>query len=112
MTIINDIEKDREAGTPGPWSVSGPGDAGYIIATGELIAETYGVGENCDGYDADARRIARVPQLEALALKGAELEKKSKLALGAMEFMEGLGNSRAATDLRAALTAWEELTNE
>jgi len=62
------LKKDREAGTPGPWGCKD----GDIVPVGrdtdDVISTLY------QGTpDADARRIARVPDLEALALAGREL---------------------------------------
>lgn len=74
MSLIDDIKRDREAGTPGPWL---PDEC-----EGEIIHEHSGAGtwvaavccgEYCSepSEQADTRRIARVPEIEA-ALLAAE----------------------------------------
>ena len=58
MTIFDDIRKDREAGTE---------DCSAIVMAKPIQDFSW------DEIDADARRIARVPRLERIALAGAEL---------------------------------------
>lgn len=119
MNLIEQIKADREAGTPGPWRrgqdgnprVYGPDGSG--IHSGLLMSEA---GDVFKG-PANARRIARVPDIEAALLDAEpallaaeELAKSADAAFNAIEFMEGLGNSRVSVDLRAALAAYRKAT--
>ena len=74
MTMIDDIRRDKEAGTPGPWKV----DADSDVVTGPLgymVADLLVLDNNPTDADiANARRIARVPDMED-ALLAAESEK-------------------------------------
>ena len=83
MTLIEQIKRDREAGTPGPWqrakslrnhrlddfNVDGPDRRG-ICSTGGYADGKEGTH---DENKANARRIARVPDLEAALLAADEL---------------------------------------
>jgi hypothetical protein len=86
MSMIDDIKRDREAGTPGPWrihvltSVDPNGDEWETDVEVETSSGKYihghDLGYGC-GVDnevrTNARRIARLPDLEAkyIALKEA-----------------------------------------
>lgn len=91
MTLFDEIRRDMEAGTPGPWvhngrtgvKASGSVDT-YSGAVWGSIAFAEPTRANdfegrewtCAGDEtANARRIARVPQLEAIALAAGELAK-------------------------------------
>lgn len=73
MSLINDIKRDREAGTPGPWMADG-GDGEIFYNDGDVFPWVC-----CINFDntpnaqalADCERIARVPDMEA-ALLAAE----------------------------------------
>ena len=117
--LLEQIESDREAGTPGPWLIPDKSSLGCIENQGgEIIAETYGIGENCSGYDADARRIARVPEMEAILLEqAAKLEAAEAMAeaLGqiAKEAWKTKVNPDKIFDIAAATHAtWKEANNE
>lgn len=93
MSLIDDIKRDREAGTPGRWvSPYELYDNGWELETGG--ENTYvGIGPKCAGQskppvaitavesafgrdavvDANARRIARVPDMEAALLAADRL---------------------------------------
>jgi len=81
MTIFDDIKRDREAGTPGDWDKSGSHrmetEFGVYADSGRSICSTGGYYDGLDqthGQNvSNARRIARVPQLEAIALAAEEL---------------------------------------
>lgn len=114
--LIEQIKRDREAGTPGPWAAKKSafevfnvdhGEMKYEIAADfTLIAALYS-----SDIDPDARRIARVPAMEE-ALLAAE-----KLADGFELLIQDLMNDEEAdadnladalcnlVDLRAALEA-------
>ncbi len=70
MTIYDDIRKDREAGTPGDWSVGERCCYTPIMAVGEEepIAWVDFISR------ADLRRACRAPKLEAIALAAEGLE--------------------------------------
>lgn len=124
--LLEQIKNDREAGTPGPWLIPDKSSLGCIENHGgEIIAETYGIGENCSGYDADARRIARVPEMETLLMEqAAKLEAAEAMAEalkfyapetvdmgpigGEVTFAAGDDAGKRAT---AALAAWKEANN-
>lgn len=89
MSMIDDIKRDREAGTPGPWlhgGFSGVHAYGICdtmdcsvlgrIATAEITDRTDRDGRHWStsgNSETNARRIARLPDLEAkyIALKEA-----------------------------------------
>lgn len=81
MSIFDDIRKDLEAGTPGDWTYGG-GRTLHAEARespngnrdGALAVVVAGE-ENAWIYEHDCYRIARVPQLEAIALAAEELVK-------------------------------------
>lgn len=70
MTLINDIRKDLEEGTPGPWRHSPwhieEGPDGVYAPDAWLICTTSSA--------PNAHRIARVPEMEAALLAAEELE--------------------------------------
>lgn len=81
MSITDQIKKDREAGTPGPWklhdteSYDGRSTTHYQEVWSDdldVICEEVTRAHN-DGGSANMRRIARVPELEEIALAAAEL---------------------------------------
>jgi hypothetical protein len=115
MSLIDDIQRDREGGTPGPWHamrnsvlVYGTVDtfSGRVlgtIATALPAEETDFEGRiwSASGDEAiNARRIARVPQLERIALAAhAALERWDSTDWKAASTAEVMN------DLRAALRA-------
>lgn len=89
MTLIEQIKRDREAGTPGPWGrrphwADDDGREVFPRADekppfGEWTAIATVTAHDDTDYgekaEANARRIARVPQLEAALLAAEELAK-------------------------------------
>lgn len=79
MTIFDDIRKDREAGTPGEWTLCYEGGCTHLDMIdhpdmkSQMCDETYypWVPDNLN----DWKRIARVPRLERIALAAEELAK-------------------------------------
>lgn len=75
MTLDTEqIRKDREAGTPGPWHVGRYAlqdiDRGWFVGgNGYCRAQIVGPATH---IEANARRIARVPELEAAVLAANE----------------------------------------
>lgn len=108
MTLIDDIKRDREAGTPGPWETYSK-DSGIRHHTDppfghhDYIAVI--VAANQRPF-SDARRIARVPQMEAALLAAEELAKATEWAADNLRGISA--NQRDALDaLREALGAGE-----
>lgn len=112
MTIIKEIKADMAAGTAGPWhegrfwSVHPSADIGGTIAS---TSGRSGAWQGPDQASANARRIARVPEMEALVLAGARAvellrEYREKTPLGHQPHMI----SERADE---ALTAWEEIAD-
>lgn len=107
MTLIEQIKKDVEVGTPGDWELEKPNgtwgripgtEHGYIFMS--CIIDGY---PNAD--EANARRIARVPQMETALLAAEELagavESWENAAVDHMEFQD---------KLFAALSAYRSAT--
>lgn len=86
MTMIDDIKRDREAGTPGPWKAT-RNTAFWEIEVPEAWGQVepgvlpYSIGDVCASDPGDtkglqelnARRIARVPDMEAALIAADEL---------------------------------------
>lgn len=76
MTLIDDIRKDREAGTPGEWRVLDGKHSLQIHSEKHWIANIKC--ESCPAHeDANARRIARVPEMEAALIAADEALQKA-----------------------------------
>ena len=77
MSLLDDIRKDRDAGTQGPWRVRYEGGCTHLDMLShpdmqsQMCDETYypWVPDNLTDWD----RIARVPQMEAALLAADEL---------------------------------------
>ena len=98
MTIFDDIRKDREAGTPGDWRMHYDED-GY---TGEIRGTLDSDYDRCiaDWVGIyDARRIARVPRLE-------------RIALAAEQVVDAVLRSDPWEDIDAALAAFRAACGE
>lgn len=80
------LEADREVGTPGPWrlgswgdNVFGTGPRNEWLSVCRVKRDDAAIEESNDGFDA--RRIARVPDLEAYAMRAKrQLEAAEALA--------------------------------
>ena len=123
MSIFDEIERDAETGTPGPWQVDGTRHTGDLKMGPN--ARLHFVGPDDDGVAAvffdmktgvgftDARRIARVPDLERIALAVNELAEVAYLALSLID-QDNLEAKAGwdALDIAAttALTAFREAT--
>ena len=90
MSIFDQIKADAEAGTPGPWEIgnleSWEGFSGVAFRrvyfpskSDEDIHEAHVRGEDCD---ANARRIARVPELERMVLEMKDTLENIVIAYG------------------------------
>lgn len=56
-----ELERDRVAGTPGPWAA----DENEIFAADVNIVDCWLAGSTIDEFEANIRRVARLPDLEA-----------------------------------------------
>ena len=99
MTIIDDIKRDREAGTPGDWYVEYKHGSTRLIMPKhpdpcQMCDETYypWVPENLSDWE----RIARVPQMEAALLAAEELAKATEWAANNLRGISA--NQRDALD--------------
>lgn len=76
---IEDIKRDREAGTPGAWDAEGlaehslPNERPWVGIIEESRYAALSCGETQQEAVANARRIARVPELEAALLEAVDL---------------------------------------
>lgn len=82
MSLINDIKRDREAGTPGPWRVVDSNSIGDRCThyyqevwndETDILVTTEVTRAHNDGGRVNVRRIARVPDMEAALLAAEEL---------------------------------------
>lgn len=74
MTInLEELKKDREAGTPGEWLYKYT-RLGHTVRQSEA-SNALIVANNMGNPEPDARRIARVPALEEMLLEAVELLK-------------------------------------
>jgi len=98
MSIFDEIEADAKAGTQDDWfsitddqgmSNAGPYVAVHQMSSNRSIAHVLCVdkcGRHFDlPYAANARRIARVPQLERIALAAKELADAAHLTLSLID---------------------------
>ena len=120
MSMIEDIKRDLEAGTPGPWRHDGYNGAQAYgscdtidcavlgrVATAESLTKQDPDGRtfSASGDEfTNARRIARVPDMEAALLAAEELADavdewgaKGRTEATAAALNTALGNYRAAT---------------
>lgn len=112
MTIFDDIRKDAEAGTKGPWRVGPVDDTRVEDALGNEVAQIDGDYNQPDLWpimEANARRIARVPELERIALAAEAhiewLKNEIKACEAAGDRAGVIAYSRALTHIRAAAEA-------
>jgi len=77
MIDLDEIKRDMEAGTPGPWIIPGQPDKvccdGYTRYGGAKVVTTAASPAWMQGDEpfANARRIARVPDMEATIIEQA-----------------------------------------
>lgn len=76
MTLVDDIRRDRKLGSHGPWIVGPVDDTRVEDGAGNEVAQIDGDYNQPDTWpimEANTRRIARVPQLEEIALVADEM---------------------------------------
>lgn len=77
--ISDEIQKDRETGTPGPWHIGSNNPSRVFDLAGNPVIQRDPSFRDAERCEANARRIARVPELEeaylALTAENAELKK-------------------------------------
>ena len=85
MSLLDDIRKDHDAGTDGPWFVNA-GDSewssGITGMNGYAVVWVSSRPDEGIQNDADAPRIARVPQMEAALLAADELATDMMICIG------------------------------
>lgn len=79
MSLLDDIRRDMAQGTPGPWCNSQLDAREIEVAeSGQPVGETYG---RNDETLANARRCARVPDMEKALLAWADAMRKADEAI-------------------------------
>ena len=121
MNLADEIRKDREAGTPGHFDASDPGDYGdydgnCVVLLGDDRRRVVVLGGDAEAV-ADARRFARVPDMEAVLLAAEELADAANKYQSSMRSYINIGSPQNAerslcdeAHLHAALTAYRKAT--
>ena len=124
MSLIDDVKRDREAGTDGPWHCHF-GDEGAKCNCQYVLAEYGGMGsiatldvcEDMAGYwgddngpdepqsKANARRICRVPDMEAALLAADEHARASDNRLGKW-MSAALSDPETCEEMKSDINAW------
>ena len=104
MSMIEDIKRDREAGTPGPWRTSKVNPSRVFGPDSQPVMDRDPTFSQEVKFEANARRIARIPDLEAALLAADELAR----AVDGLHDSTGL-SSLALTE---ALAAYRRATGE
>ena len=115
MSLIDDIKRDREAGTPGPWRVKDCDSMGDRCThyyqevwndETDILVTTEVTRAHNDGGRVNMRRIARVPDLEAALLAADELAGSAHDAWVSADFHNGEDHD----DLYRAIAAYRKAT--
>ena len=123
MSMIDDIKRDHEAGTKGPWEFGGSSCRVLAKFSNGSFWEIASAAPVCFASDKDgalitaggdreanARRIARVPDIEAALLAADELAVAAdKLARFAFSHMTG-GRQDLIDDVAALTRAYRKTT--
>ena len=119
MIDFDELRRDRETGTQGPWSLtrSDPNegvDCWWLEASRPFPPPARGfrvldLGTVRGDHAEDARRIARVPQLEALALAAEGLAEAARQHADRVHSLDWSYDVQVAAHkkLRAAIAAYE-----
>lgn len=106
MTKINldELRADREAGTDGPWHEAYDDDNGQAVVSGEhteiCTCWHHSVGSIEKQMHANARRIARLPDLEAAYIEAVETLRVANDAITEMFHYYDGGETRGSYDGR------------
>lgn len=109
MTLIDDIKRDREAGTPGDWQCLEEGVNSWSI-TPECNSLRFVADELCNVHDA--RRIARVPRMEAALLAAEECERVLTAMANRVSLYSGGHDDKLVNDAEEAITAFRKTLGE
>ena len=115
-SFFDQIEMDREAGTDLPWVDEHDLPYGrmprvHVTQKGALICEVGNVATSQDEWEGLARRIARVPDLEAIALAAEKMAEAVDLLFD--QVSDGGSYTEAtALKLNEALTAYRAAVAE
>ncbi len=94
MSILDQIKVDREGGTPGEWDATQTPDLFMFVCEKQdhsnVICEVH------THRGPDCRRIARVPQLESMALAAEELASAIEDDTGTFEDERRIGRAHVA----------------
>jgi hypothetical protein len=117
MSLIDDIKRDRDAGTPGPWIqnlgmlTKYDGDTTKPIEVAGLGMAHFSAGSLSFCHQiANSRRIARVPDMEAALLAAENLANAVSVLSGAA-CLDDDGPSDWE-NMRSALVAYREATKQ
>ena len=112
MSDLDQMKRDMEAGTPGPWEAESAGRDGYWVSCPTAPYVVAGTEDECGRYgsinnETNARRIARVPDMEATILAQAATIEALKDAHAEQERY-----LHEAEALRARLAKADELADQ
>jgi len=122
--LVERIKADREAGTPGPWTINECESYGDRCKTfykevwndkTDILVTTEVTRAHNDGGNANLRRIASVPDMEARILADAKVikaaEELAEQCEAAFDGVDAVGNSdfyKALAAFNAALAEQEK----
>ncbi|SLN74894.1 hypothetical protein ROJ8625_04122 [Roseivivax jejudonensis] len=99
MSLIDDIRKDREAGTPGPWSAFTDDNKPHTnIVSPTPVTQCVFSLNGRHKRETDIRRIARVPDMEAALLAAEGLA-------SCVESLDDPRNEEEANEIYGAMLA-------
>jgi hypothetical protein len=119
--LIDDIRKDRKAGTPGPfkettdhdWVLDTEGESAYFVIAGAGGKPVFVAAvESAFGFDdrnqADARRLCRIDDMEARILADAEALKAADALADLVDRDWSNETSETFRAMRRALAAYRQ----
>lgn len=119
MSIIDDIKADREAGTGGDWRRARVGHNTISETSVEGDRFVCTAGGYSDGHpdthlenEANARRIARVPKLEAIVLAADKVVEAALSEVDAFCVLEDSHQIATRRELEDALDQFREVSND
>lgn len=116
MTLIDDIKRDRNQGQPvDNWIVRPHEDyPGFLVIDGPsftitvVTMATYLDSKDYADRHADARRIARVPRMEAALLAAEECERVLTAMANRVSLYSGGHDDKLVNDAEEAITAFRK----